>query len=273
MNGFQLTDKDFHHLSAFVHKECGINLHEGKRELVRARLSKRIRFLGLNGFGDYYDFLVKDPSGDERVEMLNAISTNLTSFFREPKHFKFLTDIVFPDFQKKKDRKLMIWSAGCSTGEEAYSVAICSLEFFGINPDTTISILATDISTRVLEAAGSGIYPDSGVSQIPSSIKTKYFQKGHKKWSGHIRVKKILRRLVEFSYLNLMDELPYKNCFDIIFCRNVMIYFQKSMQEKLVQKYFYALKKGGYLFIGHSETLMGKEHNFKYIMPTIYQKV
>jgi chemotaxis protein methyltransferase CheR len=272
MKGLQLSDDDFRRLSLFVHRECGINLHEGKRELIRARLSKRIRSLELSGFGAYYNFLVNDPSGVERREMLNAISTNLTSFFREPRHFTFMRDVFFPDFQKRKERELHIWSSGCSTGEEAYSIAISCLEFLGDCGQALCHILATDISTDVLERAGSGVYAETGVRHIETPIMKKYFKKGINQWAGHVKVKEILRRMVDFDYLNLIDACPFENRFHIIFCRNVMIYFQKAMQEQLVQNYFRALKEGGYLFIGHSETLMGKDHSFNYIMPTIYQK-
>lgn len=272
MKGLQLSDDDFRRLSVFVHRECGINLHEGKRELIRARLSKRIRTLSLSGFRAYYDFLVNDKTGSERTEMLNAISTNLTSFFREPRHFEFMTDVFFPEFQKRKDKELNIWSAGCSTGEEAYSIAICCLEFFRGHHDFPIHILATDISTKVLEQAGSGVYPETSFHHMPESIKTRYFMKGRNTWTGYVKAKAALRDLIQFDYLNLIDAWPFEKRFHVIFCRNVMIYFQKAMQERLVQNYFLALKQGGYLFIGHSETLMGKEHPFSYIMPTVYQK-
>lgn len=272
MKGLQLSDDDFRRLSLFVHRECGINLHEGKRELIRARLSKRIRLLNLSGFGAYYNYLVNDLSGVERREMLNAISTNLTSFFREPRHFIFMRDVFFPEFLRQKERDLNIWSSGCSTGEEPYSIAICCLEAIGAAPYPLCRILATDISTDVLEKADAGIYPESNVRHLGAPIIKKYFKKGVNCWTGRVKVKENLRRMIEFNYLNLIDACPFENQFHIIFCRNVMIYFQKKMQEQLVQSYFRALRKGGYLFIGHSETLMGKDHAFSYIMPTIYRK-
>ena len=272
MNGFQLSDNDFHRLSLFVHQICGIHLHKGKRELIRARLSKRIRMLSLNGFGEYYDFLVNDRSGNERGEMLNAISTNLTSFYREPGHFKFMSEVILPRFAATDAPTLNIWSAGCSTGEEAYSILMCCLEYFHKHGARTVNILASDISTRVLDTAVAGIYPASAIHHLPVHFKKRYFQKGQHEKAHYVRVKPELRQYVKFSYINLMNPFPFKRRFDVIFCRNVMIYFQKTVQEYLVEKYYESLKPFGYLFIGHSETLMGKAHHFKYIMPTVYIK-
>jgi chemotaxis protein methyltransferase CheR len=259
-----------------IYKQCGIHLHDGKKELVRARLAKRLRQTGHKNFSNYYDFLVKDPSGEELVLMLNAISTNLTSFFRESKHFDFLMQDVFPmirhQIHSSRSERIHVWSAGCSTGEEPYSLAISFLEYFGAEARHFVKILATDISTHVLSTAASGVYSASRVENVPQNMLRKYFQKGHGKMSGYIRLKPEIRKMIEFRRFNLKDPFPSRNRYHIVFCRNVMIYFDKSFQETLVNKYHDSLKTGGYFFIGHSESLMKLNHRFKYVNPTVYLK-
>lgn len=275
MTELDLSPKDFQRFRALIYEQCGINLHEGKKELVRARLSKRLRQTGHTSFGSYYDFLVNDTSGEELVLMLNAISTNLTSFFRESKHFDFLGKEVFPAIDRlgtTRSDMVYIWSAGCSTGEEPYSLAISFLEYFGNEARRFLKILATDISTQVLSTANAGVYPEARAENIPLPLLRKYFQKGHGKMSGHIRLKPEIRQMIEFKRFNLMEPFPWKNQFNIIFCRNVMIYFDKNFQETLVNKYYDGLKIDGYFFIGHSESLMKLNHRFKYVKPTIYIK-
>jgi chemotaxis protein methyltransferase CheR len=245
-------------------------------ELVRARLSKRLRQTGHRNFSSYYDFLVNDASGEELVLMLNAISTNLTSFFRESKHFDFLVQDVFPTihhhFNSSRSELIHVWSAGCSTGEEPYSLAISFLEYFGSDARRFVKILATDISTQVLSTATSGVYPANRVENIPQAMVRKYFQKGHGKMNGYVRLKSEIRKMIEFKRLNLMEPFPSRDKYTIIFCRNVMIYFDKLFQENLVNKYYNSLKSGGYFFIGHSESLMKLNHRFKYVKPTVYLK-
>jgi chemotaxis protein methyltransferase CheR len=207
--------------------------------------------------------------------MLDAISTNLTSFFREPKHFAFLEEKALPtvaDNGGSRNRQLNIWSAGCSSGEEPYTLSICLHEFAENRPGLNFKILATDISTRMLTTAGNGVYQDSQVQSIASGVLRKYFQRGQGKWAGHYRLKPFVRKSIEFMRLNLMEPFPFGSKFQIIFCRNVMIYFDKQTQGRLVNKYYDCLEPGGFLFIGHSESLMGTEHRFKYVQPTIYQK-
>lgn len=271
-----LSNQDFKHFQALVYEKCGINLHEGKKELVRARLSKRLRQIGINSFSAYYRKLQDDDSGDELVQMLDAISTNLTSFFREAKHFKFLETTVLPQFadrlKNNPREKLNIWSAGCSSGEEPYSLAICLLEHFGAGIADRLYIRATDISTRVLSKAEAGVYDESSVAALPRPLLRKYFQKGQGNWEGRVRVKAAVRNLIDFKRFNLMAPFPGTPVFQIIFCRNVMIYFDKETQERLANKYYQSLEQDGYLFIGHSESLMRVEHPFKYIQPTIYKK-
>lgn len=270
-----LSDKEFALFSKLVYDKAGINLHDGKRELVRSRLSRRLRAKNIPRFKDYYKYLMEDESGDELINMLDAISTNLTSFFREPKHFAFLEKTALPSLFNKinsRTERLTVWSAGCSSGEEPYTLAICLNEYMGNNSSADFRILATDISTKVLSTAAGGIYMDQQVKNIPTPVLRKYFQRGQGKWAAHYRLKSFVRNAIEFKRLNLMEPFPFKNKFHIIFCRNVMIYFDKNVQNILVNKYYDSLIDGGYLFIGHSESLMGTHHKFRYVQPTIYQK-
>jgi len=276
MSYLELSDKDFERFRSLVYEKCGINLHAGKKELVRARLGKRLRQTKFKKFSQYYNYLVEEDSGDELIEMLNAISTNLTSFFREPKHFDFLSSEVLPayeaEFKNDRNKSLRVWSAGCSSGEEPYSIAMQLCEYFDYASSWKIFILATDISTKVLSTAVSGVYHEAQTKNISSDILRKYFQRGHGKWEGHYRVKPFIRNMVEFKRLNLMESFSFTQSFDIIFCRNVMIYFDKKGQQKVVNKFYQNLSKAGYLFIGHSESLMSTKHRFNYVRPTIYSK-
>jgi chemotaxis protein methyltransferase CheR len=206
--------------------------------------------------------------------MIDSLSTNLTSFFREDSHFQKLREIVPDMIRADNDRyinKLRVWSAGCSTGEEAYSIAILLSELTN-GKNIEMKILATDISTKVLQTAANSIYPEEKIKNIPVHLLKKYFQIGQKGWSGHYRVKKELRDIVKFMRFNLMKPMPLNEIFDVIFCRNVMIYFDKDTQNNLVNKFYNCLKQGAYLFIGHSESLTGLTHRFRYIEPSIYRK-
>jgi len=273
----ELSDLDFRRFSVLVYEKCGINLHKGKKELVRARLGKRLREAGFKDFRTYYRFVTQEDRGDELVKMLDAISTNLTSFFREEKHFDFLKRVVFPTYSVGENtaglQKLQFWSAGCSSGEEPYSLAMLLLEYLGENPRLDMKVLATDISTKVLAQAERGVYPAARLEKIPATVVRKYFHRGYGRQEGYLRVKPSLREMVQFKRLNLMEPLPFKEAFDVILCRNVMIYFDKTTQEDLVSKLYDGLLDGGYLFIGHSETLTRISHRFRYIRPSVYQKV
>ncbi|MBF0449159.1 MAG: protein-glutamate O-methyltransferase [Candidatus Magnetomorum sp.] len=268
-----LSDDDFKSFKTLIYNKCGICLHEGKKELVRARLNKRLRQTGIKSFNDYYQFLTNDDNGDELVVMLDAISTNKTSFFREIKHFDFLNKEVFPRYASAEyGRRLRFWSAACSSGEEPYTLAISLLEFLGKNANFDIKILATDISTKVLSEAQRGVYQTDRVEDIPKPLIRTYFQQGHGRQHGFYKVKPILRNIVSFKRFNLMDKFPFSGVFQFVFCRNVMIYFDKKTQEKLVNKFYQCIVPGGYLMIGHSESLTGVNHPFKYIQPSVYQK-
>lgn len=267
---FELKDKDFEKISRLVYEQCGIHLHEGKRELVKARLGKRLRDGNFKSFSDYYQYVTTREGTDELIVMIDSISTNLTYFFREENHFTLLKQVL-PRLAEGKSR-LRIWSAGCSTGEEPYSLAMIAKEMLGTTNAVTVSILATDISTRVLKQAASGVYADEKVNRIPQDMLRRYFQYGTGQSAGYFKVKKEIRDMIEFNRFNLMHPIPGDSRFQVIFCRNVMIYFDKITQNGLVNRYYDALDKGGYLFIGHSESLTGLNHAFQYIEPSVYRK-
>jgi len=251
----KVTQKHYKILSELVYHECGINLHEGKQQLLNARLAKRLRHTGISSVDEYIKVLESDEK--ELINFLDAISTNHTFFFRESHHFSCL-----------EKTHLKIWCAASSSGEEPYSVAIHCLEQ-GFRP----SILATDISTHVLKIAERAVYPFERAKTAPLPILKKYFQKGHGKWEGSVKVKDEIRRMVSFKRFNLVTDVPPSMDFDVIFCRNVMIYFDNIVREKVVAKLYGALKLGGFFIIGGAESLNSFNHKFKYIRPSVYKKI
>jgi len=271
----ELKDIDYERISRLVYEQCGINLHEGKKELVKARLGKRLREGNFKSFGEYYRYVTTDDGTDELISMIDSLSTNLTYFFREESHFQKLRNMiklmVKTSNQGRLSEKLRIWSAGCSTGEEPYSLAMTVCESVnGLSGD--VKIMATDISTRVLQTADKGIFGKERLKNVPPAILKKYFQMGSGSCEGQFLIKKAIRDMVQFSRFNLMDTPPPNYRFDIIFCRNVMIYFDKATQEALVRRFHQCLNKGGHLFVGHSESLTGLSHELKYIEPSVYRK-
>lgn len=272
---FELKNSDFEKISRLVYEQCGIYLHEGKKELVKARLSKRLRAGSYKSFTDYYHYVTTEEGTEELISMIDSISTNLTSFFREESHFVRLRHIILSLMEKSGHRgsknTLKIWSAGCSTGEEPYTLAITVAESIG-QKSLEASILATDISTKVLRVAESGIYAQERTKGIASPILKKYFQVGTGQSEGYVRVKNDLKKMITFQRFNLMERFPDRNNYDIIFCRNVMIYFDKKTQNILVNKFYDSLASGGYFFIGHSESLTGLKHQFNYVEPSVYLK-
>jgi chemotaxis protein methyltransferase CheR len=271
-----LTEREFEQISRLVYDHCGIDLRDGKQELVRSRLNKLLHKRDFARFADYYRYVVSDTTGQALMELTDAISTNLTSFFREKQHFDFLSDVFLPELILRKSaesRKIRCWSAGCSSGEEPYTIAITLLESLSKNTSWDCKILATDISNRVLERASRGIYDAERVESIPPPAKNSYLTKLRKKGTQPaFQVNPILREMVTFKYLNLMESWPFKGPLDFIFCRNVMIYFDKPTQQKLIHRFWDMLGKGGILFTGHSESLTGIQHQFRYVQPTIYRK-
>ena len=270
-----LSDSEFRDLSELLYKTCGIALHDGKKDLVRARLSKRMRSLGIPTVSAYLRRCLDDATGQEMTMLIDQLSTNLTSFFRERAHFDFLTDRFIPSlFEKKEnDRRIRVWSAGCSSGEEPYSLAITLLECLKGRGDWDVKILATDISTRVLRTAMDGAYAADRVASVPEPLRRTYFTTPPRGAEPpRYQVAAAVRRLIQFRHLNLMTPWPFTGPFDFIFCRNVMIYFDKPTQQTLVGRYCDCLDRGGLLFTGHSESLAGITHRFRYVAPTIYVK-
>ncbi len=271
-----LTEKDFAQISQIVYDHCGINLHDGKKELIRARLAKKLRAGKFTSFPEYMEHVQSDKTGRAFSDFIDVLSTNLTSFFRENQHFEYVKNVLLPNIIAKKrragDRRIRVWSAGCSSGEEPYSIAITLLENLPAGDRWDAKILATDISTRILERAKAGIYAPDRVSPVPLQEKQKYLVSIKKDGQQVFEVSRQLREIIRFGYLNLMTDWPMKGPLDFIFCRNVMIYFDKPTQEVLVNRYWNLLDSGGVLFTGHSESLTGIEHKFKYVQPTIYMK-
>jgi chemotaxis protein methyltransferase CheR len=270
-----LTDAEFEKIGRLVYDQSGINLTDGKKELVRARLGKRIRSGQFRSFRDYYQYVLDDPSGEELVYLLNSISTNFTFFFREQSHFDYLRLELLPALMKRKSnggRSLRFWSAGCSSGEETYSIAITLLETIGNPSAWEASIQGSDISTKVLKAAQEGVFQSKQVRSLSPGLLRKYFLKGERNWQDHVKIKDHVKQLVQFKRLNLMERFHFKEPFDCIFCRNVMIYFDKQTQMDLVNRFYDCLDDGGALLIGHSESLTGIRHRFNYLRPAIYEK-
>ncbi len=272
----ELKESDFQKISRLVYELCGINLHDGKKELVKARLGKRLREGNFSSFSEYYKHVTTEEGQDELIMMIDSLSTNLTYFFREGAHFEKVQKIL-PELAtgaRSAERRgcgVQIWSAACSSGEEPYSLAITVKESLG-GFAIPVSILATDISTRVLQMAMRGVFPAERMKNVPEKILKKYFQYGSGKWSGFFQIKKEIRDMVRFMRFNLMDPPPAEFVSDIIFCRNVMIYFDKQTQEMLVNRLHQTLKPDGYFFVGHSESLTGLAHPFNYIEPSVYRK-
>ncbi len=272
-----LTVRDFELFRQLIYKQSGISLNDSKKELLRTRLRKRLVREGYQSYRDYYHFVKNDKTGQALVPLLDDISTNLTSFYREINHFKFL-DSVLPNWIDKKesegDTGFRIWSAGCSTGEESYTIAFTMLRHLGEKRGWQLKILATDLSTEVLARANAGVYEVKRIKDVPPAVRNAYFEKtvGDNDKPA-VRVKQEIRDIILFKRFNLMaPSFPFKHQFDFIFCRNVMIYFDRNTQETLVEKYYRFIKKGGFLLIGHSESLTGLKHQFRYVKPTIYQK-
>ena len=275
----ELTSTDFQRLSGFIYDELGIKMPEAKRTMLTGRLGKRLRALALSSFADYCEFLFS-PAGQEQemVHLINAVTTNKTDFFREPAHFDYLTRSTLPELKRGGSlgagRKLRLWSAGCSTGEEPYTLAMVLSEVQAASPGFGFEILATDISTRVLEVARRAVYPAERTEPVPAGLRAKYLLKNRDRDNPLVRIVPELRSRVAFGRLNFMaPEFGLREPVDIIFCRNVIIYFDKPTQEQLMLKFCRHLHPGGYLFLGHSESLHGSNVPLAQVAPTIYRKL
>jgi len=271
----EITDKEFKQIRELVYKYFGINLTEQKRALVVGRLNKVLREQGFDNFQLYYDYVVKDDTGKALSLLVDKISTNHTFFNRENDHFEHLSKIVLPqliqDRKAKNKKSIRIWVAGCSSGEESYMISIILKEQLGMEmPKWDVGILATDISISALEKAVAGKYMQENVGHMPPALKNKYFTKIS---ATEYQVKDELKKPITHRKMNLMREtFPFKGQFDIILCRNVMIYFDRPTRNTLVAKFHKFLIQGGYLYIGHSETLGRNNELFSYVKPAVYRK-
>jgi chemotaxis protein methyltransferase CheR len=267
-----LNDEIFGLFQNLIYTTAGIRLSSQKKGLLSSRLLRRLKKLGIDSLHEYYR-RVKDDS-DELVEMLNCISTNTTHFFRENHNFEYFKNKIMTELlrAKSKEKTIRIWSAGCSTGEEPYSIAISVCEAMGNARGWDVRILATDISTKALDTAQSGIYEHEAVSDISEDIVRRYFLRGTGENAGRIKVKDFLKGMVRFRRLNLKDKVyPFNKDFDVIFCRNVMIYFDEDMKQHVLSMFHRHLSDNGYLFLGHSETMFGS-NGFKPVFITTYKK-
>jgi len=269
---FDFNDQDFARVKKMVYDFAGIDLNESKKNLVYNRLSKRIRFLDQSSFKHYLDYVIEQGES-EFVHLINAITTNLTFFFRENHHFEYLTDKVIPQLIKDNQttKKIRIWSAGCSTGEEPYSIAIILKESVPAGWDARV--IATDLDTTVVQTGMAGVYKDDRLKGVTEARKKKWFLKGSGSMAGWIKVKPELHEIIDFGQINLMNDWPIKDQLDVIFCRNVVIYFDKPTQSKLFDRYANQLTEHGHLFIGHSESLYKVCDRFQLLGKTIYQKI
>ncbi len=276
LTGFDLTEEEFHLISSLVYKKCGINLGEQKRTLVVERLQKVLRQGGFSSFKEYYYHVVQDTTGQALLTLMDRISTNHTFFFREKDHFELLSAEILPKIVERLPgavQNLRLWSAGCSSGEEAYSLAMTIGEYIGSRTGSLDhpGILATDISVTALAKASRGVYSESEISQIVPDLKRRYFVRSE---NGEWAVNQALKKTILFRRLNLMRQIyPFKGKFHIIFCRNVMIYFDAPTRKALLERFYNYLEPEGYLFLGHSESLGRSSSLFKYIKPAVYQKV
>jgi chemotaxis protein methyltransferase CheR len=272
-----ISDAEFERFRKLIHEHTGIALSEHKRALVCSRLGKRLRHHRLTSFSDYYRLVTdNDPDGHELRELINAITTNKTEFLREAHHFSFLADSVLPYFRQALNgglrQRLRIWSAGTSTGEEAYSIAMTVLDAIPNAGLMDVRILATDIDTRVLDRAEQGIYSAEHAARLPEPWLQRYFLRGRGDHEGQIRVKPAVRELVRFRHLNLQqDPWPMTGPFDVIFCRNVVIYFDKPTQQRLFRRFARMLRADGFLMLGHSESLHGIDCGFYPVGHSIYR--
>jgi len=273
----KMTDQEFRRLSQFITEHAGIKLPEVKKVMLQSRLQKRLRHLEMTNYKEYIDFVFSEKGlQNELIHMLDVVSTNKTDFFREPVHFEFMEKTILPEYveQNPLNRPIKIWSAGCSSGEEVYTIAMTISEFKRDHPGLDYSILGTDISTHILQKAVDAIYKEEKTAAIPLELKKRYLLKSKDRTRRLVRVVSELRRKAVYRRLNFMDEYyDVGETFDLVFCRNVLIYFNREKQEAVIRKLIRKLKPGGYFFIGHSESIMGMDVPLKQIRPTIFKRL
>jgi chemotaxis protein methyltransferase CheR len=270
-----LSDKEFKQLSNFIQSNYGIKMPPAKKIVLQGRLHKRLKELQISDFKTYVDFVFSKNGENEIVHMMDVVSTNKTDFYREPIHFEFLEKELLPTlFQMHGRGSIKLWSAGCSSGEEPYTLAIVLQEFKEKNPGFDFQILATDISTQVLQQGANAVYKEEKINIVPNNLKKKYFLRSKDHANPQVRIVKSLRDKVSFQRLNFMDQTYHINdAFDIIFCRNALIYFERDNQETVINKLAGKLKPDGFFFLGHSESITNMNVPFKSVKPTIFKKI
>ncbi len=270
-NEVPLTVAEFERICKILFDQSAIVLREGKEGLVRSRLAKHVRRLGLDSYTEYLEAVDADASGQERSDMIDSLTTNKTSFYREGAHFEYLQDVVLPKLFSARER-IRIWSAGCSSGEEPYTLSMLLHEMVRDPFQRDVRILATDLSSKVLGMAREATYPEAAISDLPWSSPERYFTRVNTSGQRTVRVRDDVRSLIRFARLNLMEQWPMDGGFQVIMCRNVMIYFDKQVQARLVDRFWEMLAPGGHLFVGHSESLTSLKHRFTYVQPAVYVK-
>jgi chemotaxis protein methyltransferase CheR len=272
----KLTDAEFEKLSRFIHSQYGIKMPPVKKIMLQSRLQKRLRVLKIASFKIYIEYVFSDEGRDEIIHMMDVVSTNKTDFFRESAHFDFIKKTVMPEFlaDKNQQKTIKVWSAGSSSGEEAYTIAMVLTDYKMVNPNFDFHIYGTDLSTRILKNAIEGIYSERSIVDLPMDIRRRYFLKSKDSTKQLVRIIPELRQKTKFERLNFMDDVyPVSEVFDIIFCRNVLIYFDRETQESVISKLCRNLRKDGYFFLGHSESITGINVPLKHIQPTVFKRI
>ncbi len=266
----KLSDSEFDYLVKFVSQHYGIDLSQ-KRHLIEARLASELKAYGMQSYTQYIDMLKTDKTSKIIEALVNKLTTNYSFFSRENDHFEYLAKNIIPELEQAKKRTIKIWSAGCSTGQEPYNIAMAIDSAIGFKRNLwSVSITATDVSTDALSIAAKGVYPESSLDVMPASWKSNYMAKLS---DGNFQVASNIRNMVSFKRFNLMDPFPYTNYYDVIFCRNVMIYFKAHTAQQIVKKFYQANTEGGYFFISHSETISRFDNDYTYLFPSIYRKM
>ncbi|HLJ48286.1 MAG TPA: protein-glutamate O-methyltransferase CheR [Bryobacteraceae bacterium] len=265
-----ITPQDFEKLREFTRQRFGLDFRDGKETLITVRLRRKMREANARSFSEYFRQVLDDSTGVQLIAMVDALTTNYTHFFREPAHFQFLSEVVMPAIGAR--RRISIWSAGCATGQEPYSIVFHVARELGMREAMgRLEVLATDISARALQTAEMGIYNHEQTEALSPECLKAFWLRGENRWQGCLRVRAEVRSMVRFERLNLMETFPRDRRFHVIFCRNVMIYFNRETQEQIVKKFAYCLEPGGYLFIGHAESLSGLDQPLKPVAPAIYR--
>lgn len=267
-----ITDKEFELISTYIKENYGMNLSISKKSLVYSRLSKVLAQNGFTNFTQYYNYLISDKTGKASMDFIDRMTTNHTFFMRETSHFDYLSKVVLPYIEDTyKDNDLRLWCAGCSSGEEAYTLQMLLTDYFSSNTNWNTEILATDISNTVLRKASLGIYNKKNLQSLPANWINNYFKEYDE---NNLQISQQIKDKIIYRKFNLMEKVfPFKRKFQVIFCRNVMIYFDDKTRTELVQRFYDASEKGAYLFVGHSETLNNIENGYEYVKPAIYRKI